>query len=176
MNRWEIFLGRKKKDIALDIGCGIGLDTKYLTEMGYTVISIDISGESLAICRQELPDNTFLQVDIRDGLPFSKNSFQIINANLSLHYLSWQKTKKLINNIHSCLNTGGIFFVRLNSTKDANFGSIGHEEIEPNLFQVHGEQKRFFDNRAINKLFGSEWKSNSIEELTINRYSKPKIV
>jgi hypothetical protein len=69
-----------------------------------------------------------------------------------------------------------LFLVRLNSTNDSNFGSIGHDEIEPNLFQVHGEKKRFFDITAVNKLFSSEWKSHSIEELRINRYSKPKIV
>lgn len=176
MNRWGFLLERKTIEIVLDIGCGIGLDTKYLTEMGYWVISIDISGEALAICRQELPDNTFLQVDIREGLPFSKNSFQIINANLSLHYFSWEKTKKIMGNIHNCLKTEGLCIVRLNSTNDSNFGSVGHEEIEQNLFRVHGEQKRFFDIQAVNKLFSSGWKSHAIEELNINRYSKPKIV
>lgn len=176
MNRWEFLLQRQKRKIALDIGCGIGLDTKYLTEMGYTVISVDISGEALSICRQELPDNTFIQVNISEGLSFSKNSFQIINANLSLHYFSWEKTKNIVSNVHKCLKTGGLFLVRLNSTNDSNFGSVGHDEIEPNLFQVHGEQKRFFDITAVNKLFSSAWKSHSIEELRINRYSKPKIV
>lgn len=77
MDRWGFLLEGKKRGISLDIGCGIGLNTKYLAEIGYTVISIDFSGEALAICRQELPGNTFLQVDIRDGLPFPRSIFQI---------------------------------------------------------------------------------------------------
>jgi 2-polyprenyl-3-methyl-5-hydroxy-6-metoxy-1,4-benzoquinol methylase len=72
MNRWEFLLQRQKREIALDIGCGIGLDTKYLTEMGYTVISGDISGEALSICRQELPDNTFIQLNLN---PWHGNCF-----------------------------------------------------------------------------------------------------
>ena len=175
MDRWKFLLDKEEKEVVLDIGCGIGLDTLYLTEMGYSVVSIDISGEALAICRQALPANIFLQVDIKDDLPFSKSSFQVITANLSLHYFSWEVTKKIVNDAQACLIPGGLFLARLNSTNDLNFGATGYEEIEPNLFLVDGEQKRFFDFRAVKELFRTGWKSHGIEEVTIDKYSKSKV-
>jgi len=175
MDRWKFLFDKENKEIALDIGCGIGLDTRYLAELGYTVVSIDLSGAALTICRQALPGNTYLQVDIREALPFSKNSFQVITANLSLHYFSWEVTKKIVNEAQCCLIPGGLFLVRLNSANDLHFGAMGHKEIEPNLFLVNGEPKRFFDHKSIKELFGAGWQSHGIEEVTVNRYSKPKV-
>jgi len=176
MDRWKTHLEKSKKGIVLDIGCGIGLDTKYLTEKGHSVVSIDLSNEALSICKLILPHNSFIHVDIGEGLPFSEDSFQIIIANLSLHYFDWEKTKKIFSDVQRCLKTGGMFFSRLNSTIDSNFGSVGHEEIEPNLFLVNGMPKRFFNISDINKIFNSGWRSLAIEEIIINRFSKPKVV
>ncbi len=176
MNRWKPLLEKEKKEYALDIGCGIGLDTRYLTEFGYKVISMDLSETALSICKKTLPDNVFLQIDIGEGLPFSTNSFQVIVANLSLHYFDSVVTEKIMDEIRNCLKTGALFFVRLNSTKDINFGSVGHEEIEPSVFRVENQQKRFFDGNTVNELFKTGWKRHGIEEISIDRYSKTKVV
>ena len=75
IDRWQLYLERSNKGTVLDIGCGIGLDPIYLTEKGYSVILIDLSDEALSICKQSLPNMPYLQVDLREGLSFSKDSF-----------------------------------------------------------------------------------------------------
>jgi SAM-dependent methyltransferase len=175
MDRWSNLLDKEKGEMALDIGCGIGLDTRYLGQLGYKVVSIDLSGEALTICSKASPDPICIQANIGQGLPFETNSFQIVSANLSLHYFTWTVTQKILKDIHGCLKKGGLFLTRLNSTNDTNFGSVGHKEIEPNLFLVHGEQKRFFDIGAVKELFNSGWKFHGVQEMCIDRYSKPKV-
>jgi hypothetical protein len=41
---------------------------------------------------------------------------------------------------------------------------------------VEGKSKRFFDRPAVESLFASGWRTLSIEEHVIERYSKPKVV
>ena len=51
MDRPEI----PKEGRVLDIGCGVGHDSRYLTDLEYEVVSTDLSGEALSICRQVAP-------------------------------------------------------------------------------------------------------------------------
>lgn len=176
MDRWKHLLQLKQQTMALDIGCGIGLDTRYLVDLGYTTIAADLSEEAIADCRKSMPENPYIQLDVSEGLPFADCCFQVINANLSLHYFKRTETQKIINEIKRCLLSGGVFLSRFDSTSDTNYGSVGYDEIESNMFQVGGLQKRFFDRQSVNELFNSDWKVHSLDELTSERYSKPKIV
>ena len=176
MDRWKHLLQPKQGSIALDIGCGIGLDTRYLKDLGYLTIAADLSDAAIADCRKSMPENPYLQMDAGDGLPFADSSFQVINANLSLHYFKKEKTRKIVDDIKRCLMTRGIFLARFNSNNDTNYGSVGHNEVEPNVFRVNGLQKRYFDQQSMYQLFDKSWKIHSLEELCVERYSKPKIV
>ena len=93
-----------------------------------------------------------------------------------MHYFEWERTLKTVREIRRCLNDGGLLLNRLNSTKDVNFGAVGHEEIEPDLYRVNGREKRFFDSESIHQLFESGWELKSVEEMGIRRYEKLKIV
>lgn len=176
MDRWKHFLQPKHGDVALDIGCGIGLDTKYLADIGYTTIAADLSDEALTNCKRLMPKNLLVQLEVSAGLPFANFSFQVINANLSLHYFKRVETQKIVNDIKRCLAPGGFFLARFNSTSDVNYGSVGHDELEPDVFQVNGLQKRFFARQSVVELINADWKIHCLEELTIKRYSKPKTV
>jgi SAM-dependent methyltransferase len=176
MNRWRPLLEQNVEAPALDIGCGIGLDTRYLTALGYITIAIDLSNNVLTRCQKAMPDTPYLQVDISEGLPFIDNCFQIITANLSLHYFNQAETAAIINDIQRCLKPRGFLLARFNSTNDSNYGSVGHKEIEPNLFLVNGLQKKFFDRQTLSKLLDASWEVHAVEELQVDRYSKPKLV
>lgn len=65
---------------------------------------------------------------------------------------------------------------RLNSTKDRNFGAVGHERLAENFYSVNGQPKRFFDRKSVNTLFANGWKFLSVEERTIGRYFLAKTV
>jgi SAM-dependent methyltransferase len=117
-----------------------------------------------------------LRVDFRDDLPFQTSTFSAIIASLTLHYFNTETTQKIINDIHRCLNHSGHFIARFNSTHDINYGAEGHSEIEPNVYLVNRQQKRFFTQQSTETLFQNDWHIHNLEELTINRYSRPKVV
>lgn len=172
MNRPEM----PKEGRVLDIGCGAGHDSRYLTDLEYEVVSTDLSGEALSICRQVAPQATPFQVDVGHGLPFNDGSFGFIVASLSLHYFDWLTTERVFQDVKRCLTPGGLLLVRLNSTKDVNHGAVGHEEIEPKLFLVNGERKRFFDQESIDALFKTGWEIRGIQEMTDGRFREAKVL
>ena len=160
----------------LDIGCGAGGVSRCLIDLGYEVVSIDLSGEALRICGQVAPQAMRFQVDVGHGLPFDDGSFKFIVANLSLHYFDWLTTERVFHDVRRCLTPGGILLVQLNSTKDVNHGAVGHEEIEPGFYLVNGERKRFFDQDTIDSLFETGWEIQGIQELTEGRFTETKVL
>ncbi len=72
------------------------------------------------------------------------------------------------------MRSGGTTLCRLNSTQDHNFGASGHPELEPNLFMVEGERKRFFDEAAVKSLFAEGWSQLSLEHFVSGKYVKSK--
>lgn len=52
----------------LEIGCGVGIITKFLQKTAARVVSVDISAENIAIAREfaSAPNTTFLELDILD--------------------------------------------------------------------------------------------------------------
>ena len=74
------------KTKVLDLGCVEGNDTLYLTERGFKVIACDYSEIALNHVKQELANVETIQLDISESLPFKENTFDLIIADLSLHY------------------------------------------------------------------------------------------
>ena len=60
--------------------------------------------------------------------------------------------------------------------KDINYGSVGYPEIESGLFSVEGQQKRFFTKASVLDYFAKNWQIDHLEEKTIDRYHKPKVI
>ena len=83
--------------MCLDLGCGIGQFTKRLMEYGSDVVSADIS--NIALNKVKEFNNNIINVDMRKELPFDNNKFDIVFANLSIHYFYDIETKKLISEV-----------------------------------------------------------------------------
>lgn len=62
-------LDKKKNKCILDLGCGNGLMTKAILEMGYDIYGIDASETGIAIASKNYPDRFFLQDISDDNLP-----------------------------------------------------------------------------------------------------------
>ena len=176
LERWREILNEKQGGKVLELGCGCGHDSAYLAQLGYSVTATDFSEEALNICYQLAPSVTHLQVDVRRPLPFPNNSFHFVVASLSLHYFDWQQTEAIEKEIRRCLKNKGVFFVRLNSTNDVHHGAVGYKEIEPNLYLVHGKQKRFFDRNSIGTLFSEAWRFLGIEEMIVGKKALWEII
>ena len=96
----------------LDLGCGIGQYSKWFMNHGYSVVSSDISKIALEKVK-EFNDNV-VYADMREKLPFEDNKFDLVFANLSIHYFSDIETKDLMNEIKRILKKDGLFIGSVN--------------------------------------------------------------
>lgn len=166
----------KTKDMpVIDLGCGFGNDSLYLSERGYTVISCDISEAALDRVKEFIPGIRTIVVDMLNGLPFPDASVQVLIADLSLHYFPWKDTVNIVNEINRVLKDGGYLLCRVNSTKDIHYGAGQGDLIEENYYCVNGHAKRFFDREQLEKLFQA-LDIEYLNEYPMGRYGDPKIL
>jgi SAM-dependent methyltransferase len=161
----------------LELGCGNGRDTAFLAQRAFTRLTVtDLSADALAECARIVPGAGIVRHDLRAPLPFADGSFDVAVASLCLHYFDWARTQALVGEIRQCLVDDGLLLCRVNSTKDVNFGAVGHREVAPHYYDVDGRMKRFFSREDIDALFDGGWRRISTEEMTIDRYEKEKVV
>ena len=185
MERWldtwlpEVLAEAAQRPI-LELGCGACVDTAYLESRGMCVVAGDLNTRRLAVCMRKLRCASLLGLDLRAPLPFASNGFAVVVASLCLHYFTWSDTRHAVQEIRRCLIDGGLLLCRLNSTQDVYFGAVGHPAINPAsegaYYQVGGRPKRFFDEASVRALFTDGWRFESLEEQTINRYERPKVI
>jgi SAM-dependent methyltransferase len=167
--------GKSKR--ALDVGCGVGVNTRLLVEHGYEVNAIDFSVKALEQCKMTVPEANIECVDIRQGIPFADESFELVVADLSLHYFSLDVTAAIIGDIAKRLVPEGLFAGRFNSTNDINYGAGTGMPIndEPDLYIVNGIEKRFFTRECFGHIFDSQWEIVFSGEKTTSKYGNKKV-
>ena len=163
----ESWVDRLKQKLVLELGAGEGIDSTYLRRNGCTLVATDLK-----------PDKELEISYLNHGkpLPFVENTFQVVVASLTLHYFKWSQTVEIINEISRVLKSGGLLVCRVKSVNDEHYGATGYPELEPRLYSVKGQLKRFFTKEDIIELLGKNWNLVSIEEKRIDRYKYPKIV
>lgn len=156
----------------LELGCGNGRDTATLVQAGCQVVGVDLSTSAIFQARLAVPQAQFYAMDVQAPFPLAQAG--VVVASLSLHYFTWPDTEALVARIHHTLTPQGLLLCRLNSTNDHHYGASGHPKIEDNYYLVDNEPKRFFDRKAVDKLFAKGWRVLSIVEYVIDRYKHPK--
>jgi len=175
---WLYLVPRYGHRRALDVGCGSGYNTRFLLKHDFEVTAIDFSEQALDLCRRKAPQACVKWADLRQGLPFAGERFELIVADLSLHYFPWDMTSAIFRDVENRLVPGGLFAGRFSSTDDANYGAGTGEPVrgEVNLLVVGGIEKRFFTRDCINKLFGPPWTMVSVAEKTTCRFGSRKVL
>ncbi len=174
LDKYKDILSKAKTSI-LDLGCGEGNDTLYLKERGYDVISLDYSKSALDIVKNNIKGAKTVLADISNELPFENDSFDIVIADLSLHYFDLNTTKKILGEIKRILTPSGHLFARVNSSDDINYGANQGVRIEENYYFVSGYNKRFFTIESAENLFSLIGKT-TVSEAEMTRYTKIKKV
>ena len=165
----------KCKSSVLDLGCGTGNDTLYLVERGFNVIACDYSEVALSGVRKNIKGVETRCIDISKVLPFENETFDLIVADLSLHYFDTETTKSILKEIRRILKKGATLLARVNSIYDINAGAGQGEKIEENFYFVEGYNKRFFSIEDAEKFF-SIIGDVYVKEADMLRYTKPKKV
>lgn len=91
----------------VSIGCGSGVDTRWLADNGAKkVVGVDISNGLLKIARTNNPDIEFHVMDM-EQLDFPDDSFDLAYSSLAIHYVDdWTKSLKEAKRI---LRNGGSY-------------------------------------------------------------------
>ncbi len=108
----------KNKNSALDLGCGLMIETKEILKFGFAkVVAID---SSKALNKFIKPNKKiiFHNLNFRN-YKFPKNEFDLINAEFSLPFYGKLGFSKFFNDIKNSLKKDGIFSGQLFGVKDS---------------------------------------------------------
>ncbi len=163
----------KNKNKALDLGCGLGNNLEVLINAGFQVTAIDISQVAITKVKTMFPNVNAECIDFQEPLPYEDNEFDLIVADLSLHYFDELETKEIVKELRRVSNNESILLFRVNSLAEMDNDEVLGDEIEPNLYFKNGNLKRYFSIEDVHRLF-SEYGVVLVREQTINKYSKEK--
>ncbi len=155
----------------LDLGCGIGQYSRRLMEYGYNVVSADIS--NIALNKVKEFNSNVVNVDMRKELPFENDKFDIVFANLSIHYFSDEETKYLINEIRRILKKEGLFIGSVNGIQGYEKIKDTAEVLDHHYYLNKGKYIRLFDIQDIEK-YMSDFDIIKIEEKETVRFEHKK--
>ena len=175
INKYPEIFEKIPKGKSLDLGCGLGQYTKYMMDNGFKVTSVDISEEVLNRLKENIPEANTMQLDMSQKLPFKDNEFNLVIANLSIHYFDEKTTKKLLSEIKRILRPGGYFIGSVNSSKSFKYIADVAQKIEDNFFYENGRMVRLWDKEQFNTFF-SEFEELELEEVTTIRWNREKIM
>jgi SAM-dependent methyltransferase len=144
-----------KEGKILELGAGLGKDTRYFARYGYLVTSTDFSDKALEISKweasaQKLTNCTFQNIDISKTLPYKDGEFEVVYAHAVLHYFSQQITDQIFSEIARVLVDNGIFATLLKSKEDPEV--LNSVKLQENFYQTpQGLTERFFTLEEIKK-------------------------
>ena len=175
LEKYKEIINKIEGNSAVDLGCGIGQDTKWLIDNCFDVISCDISNIALEKLKELIPNSETLQIDIQETLPFKENSINLVNADLSIHYFYMKDTIKIFNEINRILTPNGILIGRVNSDKNKGYIREETKVIEDNYYYDFEKYFRLFNKEQFD-ILSKNWKIIVLNEDIITRVNKKKVL
>jgi len=127
----------------LDIGCGYGKDTFYLSQKKRVIaIGLDYSSGMLSEARKNFPSVFFVQMDMRN-LGFVRSYFRGVWANGCVYHIPKKELTRVLLEVRGVLNSSGIF--------SFNFKVGTDEQLEKNP-RSYGGKSRFYAYYGIEEM------------------------
>ena len=168
----SVFMNHSGK--LLDLGCGVGQYSAYFKSQGFDVTAGDISERALTYLNGKDPNIKTVRLDMTEPLPFENDSFDVVFANLSIHFFSAEDTENLISEVKRILKSGGLFIGSCNSSKAYKYIENSSTVIEPGFYlEDGGRSVRLFDKAQFD-LFFSDMETILLEEVETVRFNKSK--
>lgn len=108
-------LGGNNKKV-LDLACGTGTVSKFLSNKGYCVTGIDYSAEMLTVAQQKADGQIeFLKADMTDFSLPDKYDYCVCLLDSINHLSDIGQVKKCFDCVYNALNDNGIFIFDINT-------------------------------------------------------------
>ena len=135
----------------LELGCGTGGDAKYLSDWGHIVVATDVSDSVIAANREAIPEVGFMRLDTEQPFMFDDEMFDVVFANLSLHYSDNSHTRATIAEIWRVLRRGGKLIFRCKSIHSVD-EKRDAEEVSPNIYVKNEHLRHLFSTEYVESL------------------------
>ncbi len=168
----EIPTNLRKNNAAniLDLGCGSGWLSIYLSRDGFQLKGVDLASHAIELAQrwaeQESLTATFEVADIA-ALPYQPGSFDGVVANSIFEHLTYELAQKTLDELKRLLRKDGVFF----GCFDKVGGGPGeYYELEDGTHVYtdkgrSGMLLRFFDDDELRSLFSNGWTIQSFETI-----------
>jgi len=144
----ENFFYNKKLTI-LEFGSGNGRDAKFFAKMGHKVIAVDQSHEAVKIIKESFFDNIIFIEDDFVKMDFNKFDIDVFYSRFTLHSITEEECKKVIEKIYKYFNNkSGFFMIEARTTKDKLCG-VG-KCVGKNAY-ITDHYRRFIDSQEFLK-------------------------
>lgn len=123
----------------LDLACGKGRHSLYLSQLGYDVTGVDLAANSIELANKFSNDNLHFEVrDMRES--FVKDEFDLV-ANLFTSFGYFDDLKdnlKVLNSIEKMMNEDGHFVIDFMNVEKVlrNLVATEEKEIDGVLFKI----------------------------------------
>jgi len=139
----------------LELGAGLGNDSRYFARHGYRVTSTDISDEALHISQWETLNQKlnvdYLNLDLRNPFPFENESFDAVYGHAIFQYFDNPITSQIVDEISRVLVPEGVFSTLIRSVNDPVIGQL--EKVNDVFYKLpNGILERFYSTQEFLKI------------------------
>ncbi|AAY81649.1 class I SAM-dependent methyltransferase [Sulfolobus acidocaldarius] len=163
----------------LDVPCGIGRVSYYLTKLNYNVSGIDISEKMINTAKERVKKGNFIKGDMRHLSTLIRDKFDIIlNIFNSLGYYEEEDDLRILNEFRAVLKQGGLLIVNLENRDYAiyNKPEVVHSYVPPYVIIDKNDFDPFSSRLKVTRSYLKDGKE--IERITFSQrlYSLHEIV
>lgn len=112
----------------LDVGCGAGVKSRFLTSLGLKVTGIDVSKRMIELAKERVPEVEFRFLDLREAGQLGQ-AFDAVFAQAFLLHVSKFEAVDVISRLTNVLKPGGYFYVAVKEVRPGQPNEeIKHED------------------------------------------------
>jgi len=140
VERWR----DKKYQTILDLGCGTGRHSIFLTNLGFTVSAFDLAEDGINLLRTKI-QNLNLNIDVQAGdmlnLPYEPETFDCILSMFTIQHTDMDGLEIILKDIYKLLKPKGEAFITLTSKKSDSWERHKESRIDNNtLIKTEGPE------------------------------------
>ncbi|MBP0017088.1 MAG: class I SAM-dependent methyltransferase [Cyanobacteria bacterium SBLK] len=94
----------------LDLCCGAGQVTRFLTRLSERVTGLDASPKAIARAKKNVPQANYIEA-FAEKMPFADNTFDIVHVSAALHEMNPEQFRQILQEVHRVLRSGGTFAI-----------------------------------------------------------------